>query len=228
MFSAAVVLVPSLPRVLLVDPTSSPNDKPVSVVAYVEFFSGPLFAVEALLDGSSFPPASFRAEFVSESITAFYFTLPRALSAGSHFVSFWSGDVSKALSFLYTAVDALQPAMIRMQPLQASTAGGDAVLISVANFNFGQGSSLLLGSTSFMSVGFYCQSDPQVCTINAISSPTQTRAFSVYFWLLVHHRLYCLSCSLQCSLFRGCCWRWGSVFPVLTAQLQSFWKPVCF
>ena len=88
-------------------------------------------------------------------------------------MSFWSVDVSKALSCFYTAVDALQPSMIRMQPSQAFIAGGDAVSISVTNFNFGQGSSLLLGSTSFMSVGFYYQSDPQVCTINAISQPTQ-------------------------------------------------------
>jgi hypothetical protein len=170
-------LIPSLPRVSLVDPKSSPNDKPVTVVVYVEFFIGPLFAVEALLDGSSLPPSSFTAEFVSTSITAFYFTLPRALSAGGHFVSFWSGDVNKALSFLFTAVDALQPSLIRMQPSQASTAGGDAVSIAVTNFNFGQGSSLLLGSSNFTSIGFFCQSDPQVCTLNAILPPTLSAGF---------------------------------------------------
>ena len=173
-FSTNMDLVPSLPRISLVDPQSSPNDKPVDVVVYVEFFVGPLFAVEALLDGTSFPPDSVAAEFVSASTTAFHFTLPRALSAGSHFVSFWSGDVNRALSFVFKAVDALQPSLIRMQPSQASTAGGDAVSISVTNFNFGQSSSLLLGSTNFISVGFFCQTDPQVCTINAISPRTES------------------------------------------------------
>jgi hypothetical protein len=64
--------------------------------------------VEAMLDGFSIQDI-FRAESLSSSVTAFFFILPKAMSAGLHFVSFWSGEKSKALSFSFFAIDVLRP-----------------------------------------------------------------------------------------------------------------------
>jgi hypothetical protein len=85
---------------------------------------------------------------------------------GLHSVKFWSVDVSKAPTFQFTVIDVLQPKLIRIQLSQASTSGRDGITISVMNFDFDQTSTLLLGSTNFQSVGFFCQRDPHVC-INA-------------------------------------------------------------
>jgi hypothetical protein len=179
-FSASMDLVPSLPRVLFVDPSSGPNNKPVNVMVYVEFFSGPLFSAQALLDGvplllpSNLPPAR-----LSATITAVYFVLPAALSAGSHFVSFWSGDRNSALSVLFTTVDALQPKLIRISPSQASTSGGDAVSISVMNFNFNMNSTLMLGSTVFAPFSFDCQAISGICIITALVPKSSVGHFNI-------------------------------------------------
>lgn len=171
-FSAPMNLLPSLPKVLFVDPSSSPNDMPVNVLAYVEYFSGSLFSVDALLDGVLLAQENYRTESISASVSAFHFFLPRAMRPGLHSVKFWSVDISKALTFQFAIIDVLQPKLIRIQPSQASTSGRDGVTISIMNFDFDQTSTLLLGSTNFESVGFFCQRDPHVCIISAIVPPS--------------------------------------------------------
>jgi len=72
-FTAPMNLLPSLPKVLFVDPSSSPNDRPVNVLAYVEYFSGSLFSVDALLDGALLPQENYLSESISASVSAFHF-----------------------------------------------------------------------------------------------------------------------------------------------------------
>jgi hypothetical protein len=177
-FSTPIDIVPSLPQISFVEPSSAPNSKPVNVVVYVEYFSGSLMTVEAMLDGFSIQD-NFRAESLSSSVTAFFFILPKAMSAGPHFVSFWSGEKNKALSFSFFAIDVLHPQLIRLHPTQVSTSGGDVVAVSVMNFDFDSSSSIMLGSTAFTSVSAYCENDPQICVINAISPPSSAGVFNI-------------------------------------------------
>jgi len=126
-FSSPIDVVPSLPQISSVEPSSAPNNKPVNVEVFVEYFSGSLMTVEAILDGFSMQD-NFRAESLSSSVTAFFFVLPKAMSAGPHFVSFWSGEKSKALSFSFTAIDVLHPQLIRLHPTQVSTSAPQSCL----------------------------------------------------------------------------------------------------
>jgi hypothetical protein len=47
------------------------------------------------------------------------------------------------------------------------------------NFDFDSSSSIMLGSTAFTSVFAYCENDPQICVINAISPPSSAGVFNI-------------------------------------------------
>jgi len=126
-----------------------------------------------------FFPEKFRAELISPSVTSFHFVIPSGIAPGLHSVSFWSGDATKALTFLFKSVDVLQPKLIRLYPSSGSTAGGELVSVSVMNFEFDHKATIFIGTSRLTSISFYCQSDPNICAINAVLPPTTEGVYNL-------------------------------------------------
>jgi len=172
-FSFDIELLPSPPAIIFVDPASGPNSEPIKVTVYVEYFQGSLAAVEAKLNGAPIAPDSYIVERIDISTAVFYFLLPRALRAGSHSISFWSGD-TQPLSFTFTALDALTPRLKYMLPSQGSTKGGDAVFIMVDNFDAQGDLTVTVGSAQAQLQFLECFS--RSCTITAMLPVTSNAA----------------------------------------------------
>jgi hypothetical protein len=120
-----------------------PNNQETKVAVYVEYFQGSLPAVQAL-NGIPMPRECFSIEIIDVTRTAFYFGLPRALKAGKHSISFWSGD-NDPMSFTFTALDALTPRLKYIFPTQGTTKGGDSISITIENYDAIGDVSVFLG-----------------------------------------------------------------------------------
>jgi len=172
-FSFNIEILPSPPVIIFIDPVSGPNNEATKVTVYVEYFQGSTSALEAKVNGVPMTLDSYRAESIDISTTALYFALPRALKAGRHSVSFWSGD-NDPLTFLFTALDALTPRLKYMFPSQGSTKGGDAIFIMIDNFDV-QGDLEVFFGVARAQVEFL-ECFQRSCTISAVLPITSNAA----------------------------------------------------